>query len=118
MSADGSECVCRPGLYSLDGRCKQCETGHMCPEGKLVPCAMHHYQPATGATSCLQCGSTGDENGFFACNQRGYLLQFCDPALPSSQNQTLVQNCRPCQRCRRPYVPSKDPNLVGCYRDD
>jgi hypothetical protein len=118
MSEDGSACVCKPGLYPVGSGCKQCETGHMCPKGELVRCPMHHYQPATEATSCLQCGSTGDENGFFACNRRGHLLQFCDPAVPSSQNQSLALNCRPCNQCRRAYVISTDPSQVGCYRDD
>jgi hypothetical protein len=119
MSADGSECVCKPGLYPVGRQCKQCEPGYMCPEGRLVQCPAHYYQPASQATSCLQCGSTGDENGFYACNRRGFLLQFCDPLVAGSQNQSLQGNCRPCQQCRRPYVVnSEDKNLVGCYRDD
>lgn len=118
MSEDGSACVCKPGLYAIGSSCKQCEAGHMCPNGTLVPCPMHYYQPATEATSCLQCGSTGDESGFYACNRRGYMLQFCDPARPSSQNQSLPRNCVPCHQCRRAYIMDQDAQLVGCYRDN
>lgn len=118
MSPDGSQCACNPGMYASGPDCVPCEPGYMCPNGTRVQCPLHFYQPASGATSCLQCGSTGDDNGFFKCNKRGYLLQFCDPAVPSSQTGELIRRCVQCSRCRRAYAATTDPNLVGCYRDD
>lgn len=119
MSADGSQCLCRPGMYPVGDACVPCLAGHMCPNGTLVQCPKHYYQPATEATSCLQCGSTGDENGFYAlCGRRGYMLRFCDPAQPTTQDRPLTSNCVPCNQCKRPYVASTDPNMVECYRDN
>jgi len=117
MSPDGSECVCSAGLYPSGPDCVPCEAGYMCPNGTKVQCPIHYYQPATGATSCLQCGSTGDDNGFFRCDRRGYLLQFCDPARPGSQTKDLMRQCVQCNQCRRAYASNADPYLVGCYRD-
>lgn len=90
----------------------------MCPNGTKVPCPRHYYQPATGATSCLLCASSGDDNGFFRCDRRGFLLPFCDPANPSSQTSNLMRQCVQCTRCRRAYASNSDPNVVDCYRDD
>ncbi len=118
MSPDGSECVCNAGLYPSGLDCVPCEPGYMCPNGTRVQCPIHYYQPATGATSCLRCGSTGDADGFFKCNRQGYLLQFCDPAVPNSQSGELARKCVPCNQCRRAYAAFFEPNLVGCYRDN
>lgn len=118
MSPDGSECLCQPGMHPTPSGCMPCEAGHMCPNGTRLQCPMHTYQPAQGATSCLRCGSTGDENGYFRCDRRGFMLQYCDPSRPGSQNNDLIRNCVPCHRCTRAYAAIMDPNLVGCYRDD
>ena len=117
-SPDGSECACRAGMFPSGEGCVPCEPGHMCPNGTMLQCPMHTYQPASGATSCLRCGSSGDDNGYFRCDRRGFMLQFCDPARPSTQINDLMRNCVPCQRCRRAYAAISDSNLVGCYRDD
>lgn len=119
MSRDGSQCVCKPGLHPVGGSCVPCPAGFMCPDGALVQCPRHYYQPSAGATSCLQCGSTGDDNGFYAsCGRRGYMLRFCDPNHPGTQDRPLTSNCVPCNQCSRPYVFSSDPNMVECYRDN
>ena len=120
MSADGSQCACKPGLYPSDMDCMPCPAGHMCPNGTKVPCNQHYYQPAEGATSCLQCGTSGDRNSFFKCVRKGTLLRFCDPARPDTQDRDLQANCVPCNQCRRDYTDSAvsvDPNLSQCYRD-
>ena len=118
MSPDGSECACNPGMYPSGLDCLPCEPGYMCPNGTKVQCPIHYYQPATSATSCLRCGSSGDDNGFFKCGRQGYLLQFCDPAVRNSQNSDLLRMCVPCNQCRRAYAALEGVGLVGCYRDN
>ena len=118
QSADGSRCACKPGMYPVNMDCLPCLAGHMCPNGTLVTCPMHYHQPATMATSCLLCATTGDRNGFFNGCPRGKLLQFCDPVNPESQSRALSQNCLPCNQCKRAYtndIPMQD--QYECYRD-
>ena len=90
----------------------------MCPNGVLERCPIHHFQALTESTSCDRCTTTGDVNGFFTgCLVRGHLLQYCDPAVPNTQNQPREQLCLPCNQCRRPYTQAvDDPNLRNCYR--
>lgn len=119
QSADGAKCVCLPGMYPVEQECMPCLAGHMCPNGTLVACPMHYYQPAMQATSCLLCATTGDKNGFFQGCQRGKLLRFCDPVYPESQSRALSQNCLPCNQCKRAYtndIPMQD--QYECYRDN
>lgn len=119
-SPDSTECACKAGLFPSGMDCMPCPAGHMCPNGTKLPCNKHFYQPADGATSCLQCGTSGDQNSFFRCIRKGTLLRFCDPDRPSTQDRDLMSNCVPCQQCRRSYTDSAsqaDPKLSQCYRD-
>lgn len=118
QSADGANCVCKPGMYPQGLDCVPCPAGFMCPSGLAEPCPMHHYQPALGATSCLQCSTTGDSNGFFRCVQRGRLLKFCDPGVSGTQNRALDLNCVPCNQCKRIYAEDTAGDLNECYRDN
>ena len=118
MSPDGSQCVCKPGWYPLGPDCVPCDAGYMCPNGTRVQCPKHYYQPATQATSCLRCATTGDGDGFFRCNRNGHQLQYCDPDVRNTQDRDLFALCVPCQQCRRYYATTNtDPNLLWCYRD-
>lgn len=121
MSTDGTQCVCKPRFYQSPTNpkvCVPCPVGHMCPDGLLVKCPIHHFQAATESTSCDRCTTTGDANGYFTnCLTRGSLLQYCDPAVANTQDQPLEQLCLPCNQCRRAYTQAvNDPNLRNCYR--
>ena len=120
-SANGSECVCRPGNYQSPTQadaCIPCPAGSMCPNGVLEKCPIHYYQASTGKTYCEPCSTTGDANGYFKnCLVRGQQLQYCDPAVANTQNVPLTQLCVACNQCRRPYTQAAyDPNQRNCYR--
>ena len=118
-SADGSQCACKPRYYQdTPTTCKLCPKGHMCPEGVLVKCPIHYYQPSEGATECLACNSLGTASGFFRCTTRGYLLKVCSPAIPGTQDAPLNQNCVPCNQCRRAYANTEDSLQSECYREN
>jgi len=118
QSADGSRCVCTPGMYPVGLDCVLCPVGYMCPNGTRVQCPMHYHQPAEGATSCVKCSTTGDRNGFYKCWREGRLLQFCDPAVAGTQDKDLQLNCVPCNQCSRFYTGETSVDLRECYRDN
>ena len=119
QSADGSQCVCKAGMYPVGEDCVLCPVGYMCPGGLAVQCPMHYYQTAQGATSCDKCSTTGNANGFYKCVQRGRMLKFCDPAVAGTQDKDLDLNCVPCNQCQRAYTgDTGTADLHMCYRDN
>jgi len=119
QSADGAECVCKPGWYpDTPTTCKLCEPGYKCAGGMREQCPAHYYQAASGTTECFACNSLGTRFGFYRCTVRGQLLKFCTPGVNGTQNRPLQQNCIPCNQCRRAYSNTEDGLLTECYRDN
>ena len=112
-------CVCKDGFYQGATGCVACDAGHTCINGTKLPCPKHSYQPARGATACLDCVASRDENGIYSECGRNQQLMFCDVGKATR----LSENCVPCTRCRRAYLTRgeaaiSDGSEVDCYRSN
>ncbi len=113
------DCICQDSFYMTGGNCVRCEAGHMCVNGVKSPCPIHTYQTGTGATACVDCVASRDENGIYSNCGRNEQLMWCAPG----KSTLLSVNCVPCTRCRRAYLTRgaaavADGSEVDCYRSN
>jgi hypothetical protein len=117
-SDDWSECICDGATYpdpKNSTLCIECPPGHYCVKGKKYQCKTHYYQPNTGQSACVQCASRPDKTGEYSLCEGNKQLQICDETKPYTQNQTLVNNCVECSKCKQLYS-TVETGQLDCYR--
>lgn len=110
-----SECVCKGGMYDVEGACQPCPPGFFCQDGIKTKCLDHTYQPSPGASACLPCVDSLDGNGVYSACGPGTQLEWCLQSKPGTQDRVLPKNCRPCHQCSRSFITPVG-GEVNCYK--
>lgn len=106
---DYINCVCKAGLYDVNGVCTVCPPGHYCVFGRKNPCPDGSFQDRPGSSECSPCNY---KDMLISCDNN-FLPVKCTMANdPINLTYLKSRQCVSCSQCKNSVIDSAK-NMAG-----